>query len=327
MLQADQTGDKALNLAREIFSSNAEKPEQFAALKKASDAPPARFESKLKGDELPAWQSVTGEVQMLLTLISYRAAARVDEEWKNRAPSPGQRNTVLSPQQTSQMIERFAQGTLTGFVNEADRKPKQVLGVTLPLSRQFQARILNQAGPDSSDGKPIKIGTVELVQSSTFGMVREGPSGTTLEITCGTESFKVSSRGQSRVDRLLQIVAVPDQCIAARVKISLPESELSEPAGSRDANRAEAPRMLVKSYDDQVLAKLAEDFRTGAKTFTLADFKPSYTQEEWDALSHQLKMMGINQVRVFAAVTLSPEMEQRTGTAGSTESLPDSIIE
>ena len=53
MLEADHSGEKTLNLAREIFSSNADKPDQFATLKKVSDTPPARFESKIKGEELP----------------------------------------------------------------------------------------------------------------------------------------------------------------------------------------------------------------------------------------------------------------------------------
>ena len=44
-------------------------------------------------------------------------------------------------------------------------------------------------------------------------------------------------------------------------------------------------------------------------------------------MSQQLKMMGINQVRVFAAVTLSPDMEQRDGAGAAPGSLPNSIIE
>jgi hypothetical protein len=328
MLEADRSGEKAgekaLNLAREIFSSNGEKPDQFASLKKISDTPPARF--KLKGGELPAWQSLAGEVQMLLTLIGYRAAARIDEEWRNRVLIEVKRDGTANAQRVSQTIQRFSQGTLAGFVNEADRTLKQVLGVTMPLSRRFQALLREQRDAAQPEGKPIRIGMIELIQPSTFGMVREGPAGTTVAIVCGTDDFTVSSRGQSRVDRQLSIMAVPEQCLTGLIKIALPEYELEAAPGSRGGERG-APRTLIKSYAEPIFGKLAEDFKTGAKTFTLADFQSSYSPEEWDTLSRELKMMGINQVRVFAAVTLSPEMEQRSGAGAATGSLPESIVE
>ena len=329
-LQADKSGEAALSLAKDVFASNGEQPAQFAALKTIVEAPPKRFEDKMTSDDLVAWQSVAGEVQMLLALIGYQAGVRVDEDWKGRYYTEIRKDSEVSPAKALQVgMERFSRGTLAGFVNEADRKPKQVLGIALPLSRRFQGMLSEQGKTLSSagDGKPMRIGTIELIQPSTFGMVKEGAKGTVIDVDCGGNVLSVSSKGESRVDRQVSIVGVPETCAKIRIKIALPEYELDEGTKRVSQDRLAAPQSLTRSYSGDVFAAFAEDFKTGAKTFTLSDFKASYAADEWDALQNRLRMMGINQVRVFAAVSLSPDLEHRASAAPSVENLPLSVIE
>jgi hypothetical protein len=190
-----------------------------------------------------------------------------------------------------------------------------VLGVGIPVSRSFQS-LVRQGGGDDDSGRAQNLGIIELTQPSTFGMVREGTKGTTIEVYCGAAAFITSSKGSSRMERQVNVVAARSTCIRAAVKVALPDSEF-DPIGS---GTTQAPAELTKSYLGDPLAALAQDFSSGAKTFTLADFKPSYSDQEWAALIQHLRMLGINQVRVYASVSM-----RDAGTPRG--SLPPSIID
>ena len=122
------------------------------------------------------------------------------------------------------------------------------------------------------------------------------------------------------------LVAVPQACLKISVKVALPEYEL-EDAANQSSGRGASPQTLTKSYTANVLATFSEDFKSGAKTFTLSDFQSSYSEDEWSALKERLRMLGINQVRVFVAAAFSPEIEQHSGNTSQNETLPLSVIE
>jgi hypothetical protein len=72
---------------------------------------------------------------------------------------------------------------------------------------------------------------------------------------------------------------------------------------------------------------LLEDFKSGPKSFAISDFKSSYTEEEWQRLNNHLRMMGINQARVFLSVSLTPETIKRSIKSRPVENIPVSLIQ
>ena len=330
MLDSDPNGVKSLQFLREIYNSNGEKPSDFAAIKQIVETRPKQYESEFKGEDIPAWASLGGEVRMLLALAGYRAGLNIDTEWNTHAvPAVKKDAQVDAGAALRNGVKRFSEGTLAGFVNASDGRLKEVMGISLPLSRQFQGYLGDQGKlePVVNDGKAIRIGMVELMQPSTFGMTREGDAGTTFELDCGGNKSSVTSKGASRTERQLNIIAIPETCVNARIKVALPNYFDDEQAQSGGAPTTSTAAMLTKTYVDDLFKSLAEDFKNGAKTFTMVDFKSSYSTEEWQALVEHLKKLGINQVRVFATIGWSKDIESRFVAKPKIESLPVSVIE
>lgn len=326
-VESDKSGAQALQLAKEIFASQGEKPEAVGQIRSALDAPPAQFAAGMAGPDLAAWRSVSGELRMMVASIAARAMQRIDEDWRTRADADPAKEGGQAAVKAEQVLQRFAQGALGPFIDPADGSLKEVLGAKLPVSarvRDFFASGNANAAVD--DTRVVRIGALELAQASTFGMVKEGPEGTTIEVTCGTQKYVVSSKGSARVDRSVSLVGVPDQCSDARITIALPPVQMDTWDGNAPARPRPAHKSLVKVYGGDVLTALREDFKSGAKTFDLIDFRSSYSDAEWAELMGSLQMMGINQARVFAALTLTPEMHARIGTQAS-PALPRSLIE
>jgi len=325
-LEADSTGENSLHVAREIFRSDGQQPEEFAELSSIVETVPSRYKSEMRGADLSAWRAVSGEVQLLLTLIGQRALVKVEDDWRQRVLPDIRRQSTMDPAALQRGIQQFSETTLADFLDKSGGL-KEVLGTRLPLSPGFQSLVAEQGtgAVPVSDGRPTRLATIELVQPSTFGMTREGPAGTLIEITCGSERFSVSSKGASKFERQVAIVAAPDSCLAARITIALPDFEMDPLASGPRLDPTQ--RSVTKTYSDDVLRKMSEDFKSGARNFSLADFQGAYSQEEWSILSQYLRMLAINQARVFANVALSGEMERRLGTRLSVESLPGNLSE
>ena len=327
-LKSDEDGTKSLQLAKEIYKSGGDAPSDFAKLKQIVVTPPTQFDAELKGDDRPAWEAVAGEVKFLVALISYRAGLAIDNDWQNRVlveikkkPAEAQRaalkNNVIS----------FSAGTLEGLVNGAEKRPKELLGIgnKFPFSPAFVellgGQVTNEARNDQKES--FRLATLELSQPSSFGVTREGDEGTTLEIDCATKKFSVNTNAGSKSERRLDIIANPGECATARIKIALPEIDQQADAGSPPPG----PTKLTKTYSGDVFKAMMDDFKHGAKSLSLADFKSSYSDEEWQQMDKRLKLMGINQARVYLMLNLTPEMEDYLQKKQPINDIPNSIIQ
>ena len=169
----------------------------------------------------------------------------------------------------------------------------------------------------------FRLATLELSQRSSFGFTAEGEKGTTLEIDCVAKKFSVNTNAGSKSERRLDVVANPTECTTARIKIALPEIEQQADIGSA----LPGPTELTKTYSGDVLKAMMDDFKHGQKSLSLADFKSSYSDEEWQQMDKRLKLMGINQARVYLMLNLSPEMEGYLQKRQPVNDIPSSVIQ
>ena len=325
-LKSDESGAKSLQLAKEIFKSNGESPPEFAKLKQIVVAPPARFEAELKGEDRPAWESVTGEVKFLIALISYRAGLAIDDDWQTRVlPEIRKKPTEMQRAALKDKLLALSKGTLEGLVNETEKRPKEVLGTNFPFSPSFIDLLGGQAAAESRDEQKesFRLATLELSQRSSFGVTTEGEKGTTLELDCVSKKFSVNTNAGSKSERRIDIVANPAECTTARIKIALPEIDQQ----ADEKSSAPGPSELTKTYSGDVLKAMMNDFKHGQKSLSLVDFKSSYSDEEWQQMDRRLKLMGINQARVYLMLNLSPEMEGYLQTRQPVNDIPSSVIQ
>lgn len=325
-LKSDESGVKSLQLAKEIFKSNGDSPPEFAKLKQIVTAPPARFEAELKGEDRPAWESVTGEVKFLIALISYRAGLAIDEDWQSRIlPEIKKKPADMQRAALKDNLLALSKGTLDGLVNETEKRPKEVLGTNFPFSPAFINLVGGQAAAESryEQKESFRLATLELSQRSSFGITTEGEKGTTLELDCVAKKFSVNTNAGSKSERRIDIVANPAECTTARIKIALPEIDQQ----ADEKSSAPGPTELTKTYSGDVLKAMMDDFKHGQKSLSLADFKSSYSDDEWQQIDKRLKIMGINQARVYLMLNLTPEMEGYLQKKQPVNDIPSSVIQ
>ena len=325
-LKSDENGVKSLQLAKEIFKSNGDSPAEFAKLKQIVSAPPPRFESELKGEDRPAWESITGEVKFLIALISYRAGLAIDEDWQTRIlPEIKKKPADMQRAALKDKLLALSKGTLDGLVNEAEKRPNEVLGTRFPISPFFISLVGGHAATDLRDEQKesFRLATLELSQRSSFGVTTEGEKGTTFELDCVAKKFSVNTNAGSKSERRIDIVANPAECTTARIKIALPEIDQQ----ADEKSSAPGPSELTKTYSGDVLKAMMDDFKHGQKSLSLADFKSSYSDEEWQQMDRRLKLMGINQARVYLMLNLTPEMEGYLQKKQPVNDIPSSVIQ
>jgi type VI secretion system protein ImpL len=325
-LKSDENGAKSLLLAKEIFKSNGDAPPEFVKLKQIVAAPPAQFDAELKGEDRPAWEAVSGEVKFLLALISYRAGLAIDDDWQARVlPEIKKKPADMQRAALKDNLLSLSKGTLDGLINETEKRPKEVLGIKFPFSPAFINLVGGQAVVDTHDEQKetFRLATLELSQRSSFGVTTEGEKGTTLEIDCVAKKFSVNTNAGSKSERRLDIVANPTECTTARIKIALPEIDQQADEGTS----LPGPSELTKTYSGDVLKAMMDDFKHGQKSLSLADFKSSYSDEEWQQMDRRLKLMGINQARVYLMLNLTPEMEGYLQKRQPVNDIPSSVIQ
>ncbi|RMX04240.1 hypothetical protein D8I35_15735 [Corticibacter populi] len=319
--------------------------QDLALLLLAAEKPPDRYATRFSGDDLQAWSIVQGPARLVLSLAMQRTGSYLQARWRESVHDPLQ--GLPPPQRREQLngpngrLAAFTKDWLAPFVTDTEHAPRQVAGVQLPLAPAFVGMLA--AARQFQPADPLRAfpaGFVQFQGPSRFGRQSEGTGGSQLEIVCQDRSFGATSQGESLADGRTQVFWAPQSCPQVRLRIALPDPPpgpaadpaaddglAGMPSAQTATPAAQAPRLTLLYQGTDSFPALLRDFRSGSHTFTLADFRDSYTPAQWAQLQPALALAGITQVRVFLSVVPTAEMERHLAGAGLATELPENILE
>ena len=333
-LDQDKKGQESYKIAAEIFKSNGAAStgpaQNFSKLDQLIGQPPESVVPKMTPEDHAAWSGLHGPSRVLLILITYRAGQFLQAQWNTSIVEPMQRlnaserNSVFLSDNGK--INAFINDWLKPFVNEKEKTPIQVMDVSLPFAGGYRKVIdtISQIAPLASSKDPFFAGTFRFTQASRMGKVTEGPQGTELSLSCRGNKTIVSTLGGSLSERTSKIYWAPDSCDEIRIRVALPLPVDTVTA----ANAAPAVASLTKTYTGRNgFIQLVNDFKQGTRTFSLQEFKPSYTASEWAELLKHLTPFGITSVKIFLEIQKSNELEQYMSASRNTGGIPTLLME
>lgn len=330
-LEADSDGVESSKLLGSLLTPDSKEFKTLDKISRIIQRADPRYKRGGK-DDIPASKCHEGELKMLVTLIAQRAGKQIDTAW--RGDEYPELTKMMANDPNAPIADRlrtFCARYTKLMVDCESGGPKEVIGVRAPLTKWFVNGVGKKlATPSAAAAPTATVGRIELQRPSTFGMIGEGRDGTKIELQCGESKMSVSSKGESRDELTLEIKKQPAPCTKVRIKVALPEVDKSMLTTAEGGAPPEdtTHSNLIKMYEgDRALFTLAEDFKSGAKSFDIVDLRSSYTDYDWERLSKQLKKMTIMQVRVFAKVKLEGGAESANGKPSSQGSIPESIID
>jgi type VI secretion system protein ImpL len=345
-LQGDNAGQESYAVASEVFKSNGNPSQppaaEYAPLLQSVDKPDEKFATGFTPDDQSAWSIVQGPSRLLLTLTVHRAAQFLQAKWQESVLAP-----LSALPESEQLNALYGEGgRMSGFINdwlkpfvsEKEKQPIKIAGVTLPLATNYQA-LVNQGhsvAPLLDGSKPFFAGAFQFTQPSTFGKLQEGGSGSRLELDCKERLFVASTRGEALSDAKASVFWSPQSCLEARIRVGLPDMPKAPPA-SAGANAAVAvpvafdpnagPRLTKTYAGKEGFVALLQDFRDGAHTFAMGDFRKSYAPAQWQEIADKAAALGVRDVRVYLQVNLSDEMKRYLSGRGAVTRVPAQLFE
>ncbi|MEO8811210.1 MAG: type VI secretion system protein, partial [Rhodanobacter sp.] len=316
---------------------------EYATLLTSVDRPDDRYAAKFKGDDLGAWSVVQGPSHLLLYLTMQRAAAYVQQRWNEgvvgtlKSLPPAQQMAALYGVQGK--LNAFVNDWLSPFVSEKEHTPTRVGGIAMPLAPAFLALMAAQSQAQSAPNtdQPFLVGSFSFSGPSALGDLVEGAQGSVLQVDCKDRNVSTSSKAQSLAESKVAVFWSPASCLQASLRISVEQPAAAEvalvPAVSASAARAVLPApaeplVLTKLYAGQDgFLQLLKDFAAGSHTFTLDDFRDSYTALQWADITARLRAVGFSRVQVFLAIDVSDAMKQYLAARNTPVAMPARIME
>ena len=198
------------------------------------------------------------------------------------------------------------------------------MDVSLPFAGGYRKLIdtISQMAPLASSKDPFFAGTFRFTQPSSMGKMTEGPQGTELSLNCRGNRTSVSTLGGSLSERTAKIYWAPDACDEIRIRVALPTDAATSTSVPTTVST------LTKTYMGRDgFIQLVNDFKSGARIFSLRDFKSSYTTSEWADMLKRISPYGITGVKIFLEIQKSNELEQYMSASRNTNGIPSLLME
>lgn len=336
IVNQDKKGQQTYSTAVDIFSAKSSErsendgpAQDFKKLMQITEKPGETFISEMKPDDFVAWAGINGVPRLLLEVIAYRAGQYIQRQWQVNIINPLQ--TMSRGEQELIMfgaggkINAFFNDWLKPFVTEKEKRPIKILDASLSFSAGYQMLLDKQLriAPLINSTEPFLAGTFRFTHPSSVGRLSEGTMGTELSLNCRGNRFSLSSKAELLSERTAKIYWAPAACDNIRLKIYLPELASQEGLFLNGTTPT-----LVKTYIGQKgFMQFISDFDSGSKTFSLGDFKISYSPSEWTAILTRIKPYDINVVKVFLEIQESPELERFIIASRDSTSIPTILME
>jgi type VI secretion system protein ImpL len=203
------------------------------------------------------WDMVSGPLRYIVYVITMEASCELQELWEGRVmaevahvPSDKRREKLFGK---SGLVNAFTSGPAKPFLRR-DAKGwhgQSWFGIPFPFLDDFFT-FLNEGARGSQQLQPEYKVTMSTVPTTVNVGASEEPYATRLEVECGSEQQVLNNfnYSESKV-----FTWKPEECGATTLTIEFPGLK------------------LARIYDGKFgFAKFLDDFRQGAKTFTLQDF-------------------------------------------------------
>ncbi|TKD29908.1 type VI secretion protein IcmF/TssM N-terminal domain-containing protein [Azotobacter chroococcum] len=325
-------------IAAELFRSQGQASDgpaaEQAALLRHFEQPDSVYAGQFSAEDQAAWQVMRGPARLLLFLTLQRSAELIERHWREkvvtqleRLPAADRLPALYGEQGR---LEAFVRDWLEPFVSQGERAPLQLAGLSLPLSAGYTAMIAGEQRlqPLLNSTAPFPAGSFRFTRPSLFGSRPEGPLGSQLEIDCKERLYIASSNAESLADARVQVFWSAVSCPQIRLRIALPLAETPEPLEPPLTSEPATVKAtwLTRLYSGvEGLLQLLGEFRSGAHSFALSDFRTAYSAAQWKALQPQLS--GIGAVRVHLEIQLSDELKRFIAVRNSPTHIPLSILD